>query len=300
MDTEAFRLAENERSVVLIAGPTASGKSALALSLAERHDGVVLNADSMQVYDGLRIITARPSNEDLARAPHRLYGHVDPRVAYSVGQWCLAVAAEIDAARAAGRLAIIVGGTGLYFKALTEGLSQIPPVPHAIRERWRERAAHSSPEALHEELSQRDPEIAERLPPSDGQRILRALEVLEATGRSLAAWQGARSTPLVDPAKARRLVLAPPRDLLRARIETRFHQMMAGGALNEVAAFLARDLDPALPAMKAIGVAPLARHLAGDWDLPAATERAIIESQQYAKRQMTWFRGQMKDWEWLA
>lgn len=253
----------------------------------------------MQVYGDLEILTARPSEREMSGIPHRLYGHVDATRNYSVGDWLEEIASELSAARDAGRTPIVVGGTGLYFKALTEGLSEIPPIPEELRAHWRGRAQNEPAAALHGELQGRDPVMAERIPPSDRQRIVRALEVVEATGRSLAHWQARKAPPLVDPARAHRIVLAPPRDILHQRIADRFKLMVAAGALDEVARLKARRLDPLLPAMKAIGVRPLAAHLAGDCGLEVAIDRAIVETRRYAKRQMTWFRGQMADWEWL-
>lgn len=288
------------KRVVLIAGPTASGKSALALRLAEAHDGEIINADSMQVYDVLDVLTARPGAADLCRAPHRLYGHVFPGTRYSVGGWLGEATAAIAAVEAAGRLPILVGGTGLYFKALTEGLVEIPEIPAEIRRRLRERAAAEGAPALHAELERRDPEMAARLVPSEPQRLVRALEVLEATGRSLADWQRDPTTPVVALDATDHVVLAPERAVLQARIEARFAQMMAAGALGEVRALVALGLDADLPAMKAIGVRPLAALLAGEIDEEEAVRRAIVETRRYAKRQMTWFNGQMTDWPRLG
>ncbi len=299
MGKEAIRLNDNETGAVLIAGPTASGKSALAMTLAGEGRCVVINADSMQVYRDLEILTARPSDAEMASIPHRLYGHLDASRNYSVGDWLEDVAAELSAAREAGRRPLVVGGTGLYFKALTEGLSAIPAIPDDLRAHWRTRAEGEPAETLHGELRRRDPAMADKIPPSDRQRIVRALEVFEATGRSLTQWQAQKPPPLVDPARVRRIVLAPPRDILHQRAAERFKQMIAAGALDEVARLVARRLDPQLPAMKAIGVRPLTAHLAGDCGLDAAIERSIVETRRYIKRQTTWLRGQMADWEWL-
>jgi tRNA dimethylallyltransferase len=283
---------------VLIAGPTASGKSALALALAERTGGTVINADSMQVYGDLRVLTARPTEADEGRAPHRLYGHVSIRSAYSVGRWLDDVAAALAEAREGGRAAIVTGGTGLYFKALTEGLSPIPDVAEDVRSAVREREARLGAEALHGELRTRDPASALRIPPSDPQRIVRALGVLEATGRPLSDWQmEPAGPPLVDPATARRIVLWPERDLLRARIDARFDAMLAAGALEEARAVMDMDLDPDLPGYRAHGLRPLMAHLRGEILLDEAAERTKAETRQYAKRQFTWFRHQMPDWD---
>lgn len=287
------------KRAVLIAGPTASGKSALALALAEATGGAIVNADSMQVYRELSILSARPGPEEEARAPHRLYGHVSMREAYSVARWLDEVAAVLTGLFAEGQLPILVGGTGLYFTALTEGLSQVPDIPEEIRERWRARGRDEGGEALHAVLRERDPAMAERLRPSDPQRIVRALEVLEATGRSLADWQ-AETGPVLLPAEdCRRIVLAPERPHLRERIADRFDAMIAAGALDEACAVAAMDLDPSLPAMKAIGLAPMIAHSLGLATLEGARERAVADTARYAKRQETWFRNRFADWERL-
>lgn len=282
-------------AVTLIAGPTASGKSGLATALAERLDALVVNADSMQVYRDLDILTARPPATDLARAEHRLYGHLDAATPYSVAAWRAEVAAILRAAAQDNRPVVLVGGTGLYFKALTQGLSRIPPIPDAIRARWRTQADAAPAGALHAALAARDPVMAARLAPGDTQRLVRALEVIDGTGRSLADWQGTRDAPLV-PASAQRLVLAPPRPWLHARIASRFSAMVAAGAVEEARALLARDLDPTLPAMKAIGVRELGALPDDRAGLEAACARATTDTRRYAKRQETFFRGQLPDW----
>ncbi|WMS41623.1 tRNA (adenosine(37)-N6)-dimethylallyltransferase MiaA [Acuticoccus sp. MNP-M23] len=281
---------------ILIAGPTASGKSALAMALAARLGGVVINADSMQVYGDLAILTARPSPADEARVPHALYGHVDAATAHSVAAFLSDVAGALAAARERGQRPVIVGGTGLYLAALTEGLSPTPQVPADVRALWRQRQKEAPSEALHAELARRDPPMAARLNPGDPQRIVRALEVVDGTGRSLLEFQAEKSPPLVDPAASTRIVLAPDRTVLRARIAARFEAMMASGALAEAATLAARGLDPALPSMKAIGVAPLIAHAAGALTAEEVMARAITESRQYAKRQDTWFRNRFRDW----
>ena len=285
---------------ILIAGPTASGKSAIALALAQERHGVVINADSMQVYRDLRIVTARPTLAEEARAPHRLYGHVDAGEPYSVGRWLADARAALEEAEREGLTPIVVGGTGLYFKALTQGLSAVPPIPAPIREAVRARLAAEGPSALHAELKRRDPAAAERLKPADRARIARALEVIEATSRPLSEWHGEAAKPLVDPARATKVFLAPDRDELRRRIDARFDAMLASGALDEVRALDARALDPLLPAMKAHGVPWLLRHLHGDMSLDEAAERAKADTRRYAKRQLTWFRHQLSDWSWVA
>ena len=285
---------------VLIAGPTASGKSALALTLAERHNGVVVNADSMQVYCDLRIITARPTPADEARAPHRLYGHVDAAATYSVGHWIVEVARVLEAAAARDELAILVGGTGLYFKALTRGLAAVPLIPPQVRTAVRARLAAEGPTALHAELARRDPTGAAALRPGDGVRIVRALEVIAATGRPLSAWHRDGMAALVDPARVVKIFLAPDRDELKRHIAARFDAMMAGGALAEVRALDARGLDPFQPVLKAHGVPWLRRLLAGEMPLSEAVEAAKRDTWRYTKRQFTWFRHQLPDFAWVA
>lgn len=283
---------------VLIAGPTASGKSSLALDLADGDQGVIVNADSMQVYDTLRVLTARPSQADMASVEHRLYGHVPASRAYSVGQWYRDVQALLASPRMDGRRVVFVGGTGLYFRALTGGLSQMPPVPEAVRSAWRAALERDGVEALHAELTRRDPETAEKLKTGDRQRIVRALEVQEASGQSIRAFQIARGRALIDADRAQKIVLMPDRDMLRSRITSRFEQMMDGGAVAEVEALLAQALDPNLPAMKAIGVREIAAFLKNEISAAEAVELASIATRQYAKRQMTWFRNQLGDnWE---
>ena len=284
---------------VLIAGPTASGKSALALDLALGSGGVVINADSMQVYRDLRVITARPTPEDEARVPHRLYGHVDAGVNFSAGAWLTDATRVLDEARAQGRLPIFVGGTGLYFKALTSGLSTVPPVPAAIRDSVRARLERGGVEALHAELSARDPGAAERLKPRDRTRIARALEVIEATGRSLLDWHREGQPPILPKDSFRALFLSPDRDALYDRIDTRFDAMLGAGALDEVARLAARHLDPLLPAMKAHGVPTLIRHLKDEISLEEARTIGCADTRHYAKRQFTWFRHQLPEFEWV-
>ena len=288
-------------AAILIAGPTASGKSALAVRLARRLSGCVINCDSMQVYADLRVITARPTPKEESSAPHRLYGMVDAARNWSVGLWLGAAADAITQARAAGLIPILVGGTGLYFKALTQGLSAMPQVPAEIRAALRGRAQGLATPALHAQLVARDTITAARLRPSDRQRIMRALEIVEATGRPLAEWQeGRRETPLLDRASCVALFLAPERPALRARIDARFDAMLAEGALDEVRALGARGLDPALPAMRAHGVPWLLAHLRGEISLEAAAEGAKGDTRRYAKRQFTWFRHQLADFTWCT
>jgi len=292
---------ERVKNAILIAGPTASGKSALALELAEKNDGVIVNADSMQVYDVLDVLTARPGGEDRARVPHHLYGHVSPAVAYSTGAWLRDVTKLIEDGVFVGRVPIFVGGTGLYFRALSEGISQMPEVPPTVREHWRRQWAEEGPEALHRVLAARDPDMAQRLKPGDSQRIVRALEVLDASGRSILSWQGERGQPLIERESTRFLVIEPDRAELGRRIDRRFDHMLEAGALDEVRALAAMKLDPALPAMKAIGVRELQAADAGEISFAEAISRAKIATRQYAKRQSTWFRNQLgPEWERIS
>jgi tRNA dimethylallyltransferase len=284
---------------VLIAGPTASGKSALALALAQATGGVIINADSMQVYRDLRIITARPAQDEEAALPHRLYGHVDAAVNFSAGAWVADATKVLAEARAHNRLPLFVGGSGLYFKALTRGLSAVPPIPPDVREDVRARLQRDGVEALHAQLMQRDPVSAERLKPRDRTRIARALEVVEATGRSLIDWHRDGLPPLLPPGQFTAVFLEPDRDQLYARIDARFDAMLQAGALDEVAALAARRLDSLLPAMKAHGVPALIRHLAGEITLEEAAMIGRADTRHYAKRQFTWFRHQLPEFEWV-
>jgi tRNA dimethylallyltransferase len=270
----------------------------LALKLARRDGGVIVNADSMQVYSGLGILTARPGPSELAVAPHRLYGHVDPCDAYSTGRWLRDVGTLAGTGLFGERRAIFVGGTGLYFRALLGGLSPMPPVPEELSRRWRHELAAKGARALHGILSERDPVAAAVLEPADGQRIVRALEVLEASGRSILDWRRATNAPLVDPGSVRHILVVPDRETLVARIERRLDRMLEEGAAEDVEKLLARKLDPALPAMKAIGVREIGAALAGEITMAEATRRAKAATRQYAKRQATWFRHQLgEQWE---
>ena len=279
---------------LVIAGPTCSGKSALALSVAEQVDGVVINADSMQVYRELRVLTARPTPADEARVPHTLYGVRAAGSPGSVAWWREAALGAMAGAAAAGRRPILCGGTGLYLAALTGGLADVPEVSAEAREEARSLLAADGPAALHARLLRADPETAARLRPSDGQRLARAWEVWRGTGRGLAAWQRGEAPP--SGWRFRLLLLDPPRDELRAAIAGRFDAMLAAGALDEVRALLAQGLDPALPAMRAHGVPELAAVLRGELDLAEAGRRAVLATGQYTKRQATWFRrGRISD-----
>jgi tRNA dimethylallyltransferase len=281
----------------LIAGPTASGKSALALALAEARGAIIVNADSMQVYRELRILTARPSPVDEMRVPHRLYGFRPAREPYSVADWLTDMAPLIAAARDGGPPLVIAGGTGLYFKALLEGLSPVPDIPDAVRRHWRREAERGGPAPLYAELARRDPVMAGRLNPSDPQRLVRALEVLDGTGRSLSEWHEQEGEPLVDEGEAERLYLAPPRAELYARCERRLDQMIEAGAIEEVRHLMSLDLPAGAPALRALGARPLAAHLRGELSFSAALEEAKTETRRYVKRQLTWARRNMMSWK---
>lgn len=281
------------RAVVVVAGPTASGKSALGLDLAAEMDGAVLNADSMQVYRELHLLTARPGPADIAHVPHSLYGMLPGREVCSAGRWVEMAAAEIAACRAAGLLPVVVGGTGLYISALIDGLSPIPAIPAEVRSRCRALMDEIGNDRYHALLAERDPETAERLHPGNTQRLIRALEVLEATGRSITDWQREPNRRVVD-ADFHTILLAPPREALNAAIDRRFDVMMEYGAMAEVRALDAQGLPEDAPIMKALGVPELRAHLHGECSLAEAVSRAKTATRQFAKRQMTWFRGQLR------
>jgi tRNA dimethylallyltransferase len=286
-----------EKMFILIAGPTASGKSELAMRTAENNGGIVVNADSMQVYRELRLITARPSSKDEARVPHRLYGHRASADGYSVAAWLADIAPIIAEARAGGAPLIIVGGTGLYFKALLEGLSPVPDIPDDIRAHWRAEARVKGATELHAELAARDAEMAARIAPNDSQRIVRAMEVLEATGVSLAHWRMRKDKPLIAEDEVEKLFVSPPRATLYERCDARFDTMMAAGVLDEVRQLRELHLDTGLPVMRALGVRPLLGLLDGSLDAAQAVELAKIETRRYAKRQLTWARRNMIAWK---
>ena len=284
-----------QRPVLIVIGPTASGKSALALDLAGELGGTIINADSMQVYRELRILTARPSPEEEISVPHRLYGVLPAAEACSAARWRNLALAEIAEAHRSGRLPILTGGTGLYLAALRCGLSPIPDIPERVRKETRERFATLGNAAFFAELSSRDPLSAARLNPGDTQRLIRAAEVLAATGRSLFAWHSEPSAETAEPRLAFYTVaLMPERMLLRKRIEARFTKMLAAGAVEEVCALLALKLPPDVPAMKAHGVPELTRYLAGEISLDEAARLAVVVTGQYAKRQFTWLRHQVQ------
>ncbi|WP_316165984.1 MULTISPECIES: tRNA (adenosine(37)-N6)-dimethylallyltransferase MiaA [unclassified Bradyrhizobium] len=285
---------------VLIAGPTASGKSALAMELAQKAGGVVINTDSMQVYRDLRVLTARPTCDEEATVPHRLYGHVDASVNYSAGHYVRDAAEILGEVQRAGRLPIFIGGTGLYFKALTSGLSAVPPVPDEVRDAVRLRLDRDGVEALHAELARRDPAAAARLNVRDRARVARALEVIEATGRPLADWHAEATPPLLPEGSYRALFIAPEREALYARIDARFDLMLERGAVQEVERLAARGLDPLLPAMKAHGVPALIRYIRGEITREEAAAIGKADTRHYAKRQFTWFRHQLPEFEWMS
>jgi len=279
----------------LIAGPTASGKSALGLRLAEAIGGEIVGADALQLYADLPILSAAPTPADRARVPHHLVGVADAADGWSVGRWLRAARQALDEIAGRGRPAVVVGGTGLYFRALTQGLADIPQIPPAVRQAAEadyDRASEAEFRAL---LGAQDPAAEARISPGDKQRLVRAWEVWRGTGRTLSDWQ-ARSAGGLPPGSWRGVALEPPRDLLYRRCDARFQQMIAAGALEEVAALTARDLSPALPAMKAVGLPELAAHLRGEMPLDEAMAAAQRETRRYAKRQTTWMRGQMADW----
>ena len=275
---------------VLIAGPTASGKSAVSLDIAERLGGPIINADALQVFSDWRVLTARPSAEDEARHPHALYGHISGDTAYSVGHWLRDIRPFLD-----GPPPVIVGGTGLYFTALTEGLADIPETPPEVRATALARLENDGPEAL---LAEIDPETANRIDAQNPMRIQRAWEVLTATGRGLAEWQDNTGPALIPLSTAQCIVLHAPKDWLNPRIDLRFRQMIDQGALNE-AKKNAPDWRADLPSAKAIGARELIAHVRGDLSMEDAVERAIIQTRQYAKRQRSWFRARMRDWTWI-
>jgi len=286
------------KSAVLIAGPTASGKSRLALERAQAMGGIIVNADALQVYAGLRVITARPSEADMALAQHRLYGEIDPAMRFSTGDWARAAGRVI--AEAKDTPLIFVGGTGLYFEALTKGFADVPEVPPEAVAWAEERIRGMSREERGRLIAAEDPVIAARLRAPDPQRVTRALAVLRATGRSLATFQDVPQRGLLADRDLEKIVLNPDRDVLRHRIASRFDSMLRHGAVEEVEELMSRKLDPTLPALKAIGVSEIAGWLAGELSREAMIERAVIATRQYAKRQRTWFRARMADWSWIG
>jgi len=279
---------------VLIAGPTASGKSAAALELAKNLDGEIINADAMQVYRDLRILTARPDEDEEAQAQHHLYGVLDGAERCSAGRWARMAADVIGEIRGRGHVPIVVGGTGLYFKALTDGLSPMPDVPEDIREQGNRLFDGVGAAAFRQEVLSRDPGMA-HLEENDRQRLIRAWEVHEATGTPLSDWQKQPREAVVS-GDFRPTVLQPPREMLYANCDRRLEVMLERDVLREVRDLLARKLDPSLPVMKSLGVPEFAAHLAGEMPLDEAVARAQQNTRRFAKRQMTWFRGQAPDW----
>lgn len=279
--------------VALIAGPTASGKSALAIHLAAQAGGVVINADASQVYADLSILSARPDATEMAGVPHRLFGHVDGAQACTAARWAAEAREEIAAAHRADRLPVLVGGTGLYIRTLLDGIAPVPDIDPAIRTHVRAMPVAQA----HAALAQEDPEAAARLAPADTTRVARALEVVRSTGRTLKSWQAHKTGGIGDRIALAPLILLPPRDWLMERCDRRFGEMVDRGAIAEVQRLLDRDLDPALPVMRAIGVPELAAFLAGTIDRDAMIARARLATRQYAKRQYTWFANQPPaDW----
>ncbi|AEG48264.1 tRNA dimethylallyltransferase [Sphingobium chlorophenolicum L-1] len=285
MDTPATPKGESRPRVALIAGPTASGKSALAVRLARATGGIVINADASQVYADLQILSARPTEAEMEGVPHRLFGHIDGAEACTAARWAAEARSEIDKAHEAGRLPILVGGTGLYLRTLLDGIAPIPDIDPAIRA-----VIRAMPVAdAHAALAKEDPEAAARLAPADTTRVARALEVVRSTGKPLAQWQQHKSGGIADRIALSPLILLPPRDWLTARCDLRFGQMVDSGAVAEVEALIARNLSPDLPVMRAIGVPEIAAWLAGEIDRDKMLERGRIATRQYAKRQYTWF-----------
>lgn len=281
---------------VLIAGPTAGGKSGLALRIAERDGGRVINADALQVYACWRVLTARPSPEDIERAPHALYGHVSCDARYSVGHWLRDVRREIETARRRGERPVIVGGTGLYFSALTRGLSDIPEVPAEVRARADEMLRSDGLAAMLASLALLDPVTHGRIDTANPARVQRAWEVVTATGRGLAAWHATAGEPVLRIDECLSILIEVNKAILNRRIEQRFSKMIEHGALEECRSNLVAERDVSLPSMRAIGAAELGAHLRGEMSLDAAIEAACVATRQYAKRQRTWFRNRMAEW----
>lgn len=285
-----------KHDAILIAGPTASGKTSLAIDLAKKHNGAIINTDSMQVYDILSVLTARPQIDEMEDIPHMLFGHVNPSKLYSTAKWILDVENALVEIKKMGKIPIFAGGTGLYFKALIEGLSPIPDVDEAIRKKWRLFSDQADVGELHDTLKSMDTQSAEKLEIGDTQRLVRALEVIDSTGMPLHYWQQQNNkTPLLNGENFKKLVLTPPRDLLRERAELRFNMMIEQGALDEVRAIMALNLSSDMPAMRAIGVKFLSQYLGGEIGMEKAKELSINATRQYAKRQGTWFRNQFDD-----
>jgi tRNA dimethylallyltransferase len=293
MHTPETIAGESRPRVALIAGPTASGKSALACRLAERTGGIVINADASQVYADLAILSARPSAQEMGDIPHRLFGHIDGAQACTAPRWAAEAKAEIAAAHEAGKLPVLVGGTGLYIRTLLDGIAPVPEIDADIRATVRALPVADA----HEALTREDPEAAARLAPADTTRVARALEVVRSTGKPLKQWQQHKAGGIADRITLAPMILRPPRDWLIERCDRRFAQMMAAGAVEEVAALLTRNLHPDLPVMRAIGVPDIAAYLRGDSDLDSCIASGSLATRQYAKRQYTWFTNQPpSDW----
>jgi tRNA dimethylallyltransferase len=285
---------------LLIAGPTASGKTAMAIERSAEEKSLIINTDSMQVYDVLNVISARPNAQELAQAAHRMYGYVPPVTRFSTGAWLRDVQALIQGEGANYEKLIFVGGTGLYFDALINGFAQIPDVPQEVIQQVEEMIQPLDADQRAKLLAQKDPAMAKRLQAPDPQRVARAISVMEATNKSLAHWQDEPNEPsILQGFELEKIVLNPERDILRNRIAKRFGLMMQAGAIEEVEAITALGLDPTLPAMRAIGVPEISAYLRGDMTLDEAREKSIIATHQYAKRQRTWFRNRMTDWQWV-
>ncbi|MFT6658629.1 MAG: tRNA dimethylallyltransferase [Maritalea sp.] len=300
MACQSFKENKMVQRALLIAGPTASGKTALAIARSAGAKSLIINTDSMQVYDVLNILSARPNSEELAQAPHRLYGHVAPTIRYSTGAWLRDVQALIQGEGANYEKLIFVGGTGLYFDVLINGFAQIPEVPQAVIQQVEAMIQPLDADGRAELLAQIDPEMANRLQAPDPQRVVRALSVKQATGKSLATWQDEPNEPsILADFEIEKIVLNPERDVLRTRIAQRFNLMMRAGGIEEVEAINALELDASLPAMRAIGVPEISAYLRNEMTLDEATEKSIIATHQYAKRQRTWFRNRMQDWTWI-
>lgn len=289
---DLLSLPGRDSAIIVVQGPTASGKSALGVAIAKAFDGVVINADSLQIYSDLSIITARPSKEELEAVPHVLFGTLSPTEQGTVGSWLVEAVKAVNDARAAGKIPVITGGTGMYVRALRQGLAPVPDIPETIRKEARERMDRLGGEGFRRGLVSYDPEAAARLPSGDTQRLLRAYEVVRATGKTLRDWQDLQTVEPPIQGRFLTIALAPPRAVIHAAIEKRFDAMMAKGALDEVRALWEKGLDTELSAMKAVGVRELCAHLNGEVSLHEAVEAAKRSTRNYAKRQLTWLRTQ--------
>ena len=296
---QGLRAGALSKRPVIIAGPTASGKSALALEIAARDGGCVINADALQVYDCWQILSARPSDADRARAPHRLYGHVARETRYSVGQWLRDLTGVLDEVARRGWRPIVVGGTGLYLSALANGLAEIPDIPEDIRRRSEEIMRSGEIESMRATLARLDPQTHARIDLANPVRVQRAWEVLTATGKGLTEWHKAGTQSILAEDDAIRIVLCPEKDLLNKTRDVRVQRMLEEGALEEVRAVMAAGWHARRPSSQALGARELVAYLQGEMTLDAATEAAVTATRRFAKRQRTWFRGRMADWTWL-